>query len=77
MTRKTQPLEAIVTNLIETGIEQGSFRDDLSMPLIANALYGMVNRTHGWYKPTGKYDARQIAEAFGALLLQGLHKPQP
>jgi TetR/AcrR family transcriptional regulator, cholesterol catabolism regulator len=77
MTRKTQRLEAIVTSLIETGIKQGSFRDDLPIPLIANALYGMVNWTHRWYKPSGKYDARQIAEAFGALLLQGLHKPQP
>jgi AcrR family transcriptional regulator len=72
MARNTRRMEAIIIELIETGVQNGAFRGDLPVPVIGTALFGMVNWTHRWFKPGGKFRAAKIAEAYGAILNEGL-----
>lgn len=74
MVRQTRQFESIVIKVIKQGVAEGSFRDDLSVSMAANALFGMVNWTHRWFRPTRQRSAREIADAFCTLLFEGLQK---
>lgn len=74
MVRQTRRFESIVIKVIKQGIEEGTFRDDIPVNLAANALFGMVNWTHRWFKPSRQRNARQIADAFCKVLFEGLQK---
>lgn len=73
MVRKTRRFEGIVTDIIAAGIKNGEMRSDLSIPLVARTLFGMVNWTHRWFKPGDrKYTARQTVDTFAAIFFDGL-----
>jgi AcrR family transcriptional regulator len=76
MVRKTRRFESIVTDVIISGIKAGVLRDDLSVPLVAKTIFGMVNWTHRWFKPGNrKYTAEQTIDTFSAILFDGLRHP--
>jgi AcrR family transcriptional regulator len=76
MVRKTRRFEGIVTDVITTGIREGTFRGDLSVPLVVKGLFGMVNWTHRWFKPGDrKFTARQTIDTFSAIFFEGLRRP--
>ncbi|WP_427925149.1 TetR/AcrR family transcriptional regulator [Streptomyces sp. cg40] len=76
MVRKTRRFEGIVSDVITGGIRDGEFRDDLSVPLVMKALFGMVNWTHRWFNPSDrKFTAEQTIATFSAILFDGLHRP--
>ena len=76
MVRKTRRFETIVTDVITLGIRDGEFREDLSVPLVAKTLFGMVNWTHRWFKPGDrKYTAQQTVDTFSAIFFDGLRHP--
>jgi AcrR family transcriptional regulator len=72
MVRQTRRFENVVTTLLEQGIEQGLFRDDIAVRLAANAMFGMFNWTHRWFRPGGKLTARHVAEAFCKIFFDGM-----
>lgn len=75
MVRKTRKLDSIVIGILEAGIRDGELRDDLSVPLILNTLFGMVNWTHRWFKPgVSKYTAQETIDTFSAIFFDGLRK---
>jgi hypothetical protein len=39
---------------------------------MANALLGMVNWTHRWYRPRDPYQGDEVGDSFATLLLDGL-----
>lgn len=58
--------------IIEQGIADGIFRDDLSPRVVAYGILGMVNWTHRWYDRSGSLSAEQVAGEFVALVEHGL-----
>ncbi len=74
MVRETRKFESMVVKLITQGMTEGTFRDDISPKLAANALFGMLNWTHRWFKPRSEGGATQVADAFSRLFLQGMQK---
>lgn len=74
MVRHTRRFEKAVMELISQGIEQGSFRSDVPIGLAANAIFGMVNWTHRWYKPSSKQTPQQVADTFVKIFLQGMER---
>lgn len=60
-------LESIMTE----GIRSGDFMNE-DPRLMALAVQGMVNWTHRWFKPGGRYDAVRIGAAFADIALSGL-----
>lgn len=77
MTRQTHRFEKAFMTLIDEGIAQGVFRSDVPVSLAANAIFGMVNWTHRWHKPDGKQTARDIADAFCKIYLDGMQETKP
>lgn len=74
MARQTRRFETIVVSVIKEGIDGGFFRDDISSDLAANALFGMVNWTHRWFKPGRKLTAAQMADGFCKIFLDGMRR---
>jgi TetR/AcrR family transcriptional regulator, cholesterol catabolism regulator len=72
MTRHTRRFEASTLKLINEAIAEGIFRDDIRPDLIANALFGMLNWTHRWFKPGHRLTAAQLADSFWKILFDGL-----
>jgi len=75
MVRQTRRFEKIVMTLLEEGVELGVFRSEISPRLAANALFGMFNWTHRWFKPGGKKSAQEIAETFCNIFFSGIDSP--
>jgi AcrR family transcriptional regulator len=59
------------TKVIEQGIKRGVFRSDLSPRVASNALLGMVNWTHRWYRPDGALTADELGDQFVRLMCRG------
>ncbi|MES2534273.1 MAG: TetR/AcrR family transcriptional regulator [Pseudomonadota bacterium] len=76
MVKQTKRFEDIFIKLIEQGIEQGEFRNDIPPLLQANSLFGMLNWTHRWFKP-GKRPATEIAAAFCEIFFNGVQVTSP
>ncbi len=63
--------ENLFRRIVQEGISEGVFRE-VDVSLITFAIFGMCNYSFVWYSPNGKRSARDIAEAFSDLLLDGL-----
>jgi AcrR family transcriptional regulator len=74
MTRQTKRIESITIKLIAQGVEEGTFRDDIRPELAANALWGMLNWTHRWYRPGRQITSAEMAKGFSAIFFEGLVK---
>ena len=74
MTRQTRRLESITVQLVNQGIAEGAFRDDIRVDLATNALFGMLNWTHRWFKPGRQLSAGEMTEAFCAIFFDGMLK---
>jgi AcrR family transcriptional regulator len=72
MRRQVREFEATVDDLLREGVEDGSFRDDLDLRVVAKGLWGMLNWTHRWHKPGGATSADVIAQTFAELFLAGI-----
>jgi AcrR family transcriptional regulator len=72
MVQQTKRFKRIVTLLLKEGTSAGAFREDVSVELAANMLFGMFNWTHRWHRPGGKLSPRLIAEAFCKVFFDGM-----
>ena len=76
--RKRDEFDRLFLRVIETGIEDGTFRDDLDPRVVGLGVLGMCAWVHQWYRPGGRLSAEQIADIFSAMALDGLlAKPRP
>lgn len=71
MVQQTQRFETVVITLFKKGIEEGLLRSDISSGLAANALFGMFNWSHRWYKPGVGKSADDVARAFCKIFFEG------
>lgn len=72
MAQQTHRFEQAALTLIDQGIAKGLLRDDVVPVLAANAMFGMLNWTHRWHKPEGRYGAAEIASTFSRIFLDGM-----
>lgn len=77
MLRKTRRFETIIRSVLQEGVAEGSFRADVSLRLAINALFGMLNWTHRWFDPAGRYSAEQVADAFCKVFAEGMQSTCP
>ena len=67
----------LMTAIIEEGVAAGEFRDDIDPRLAMLAIVGMMNWSHRWYDPNGRYSMHTIAKQYEALALDGLLSRSP
>jgi AcrR family transcriptional regulator len=72
MKRKRDEFDRLFLQVIERGIERGTFRSDLDARIVGLGILGMCAWVHQWYRPGGRYSAEQIADIFGEMALDGL-----
>jgi AcrR family transcriptional regulator len=72
MATQIRDFESGVVELLQAGVDDGSFRSDLNVELVSKALWGMLNWTHRWHKPNGRTSAKEIADTFASVFLEGL-----
>lgn len=58
--------------LLQEGIAEGVFRDDLDRRIITKAIIGMCNGTFTWFDPGGRYPIQEIARLLADFALRGV-----
>jgi TetR/AcrR family transcriptional regulator, cholesterol catabolism regulator len=65
--------EQIVKSVIEDGVEQGVFRDDLEATnVMAFGVMAFGTWATTWYRPGGRLSAVQIGEMYARVIVDGL-----
>jgi AcrR family transcriptional regulator len=69
---KRDEYEAMLTSIIETGIESGEFRADADVRFAVLLVLSAGNWVYEWYRPGGPLGPTQIGERFAELIITGL-----
>ena len=65
-------------DIVKEGIGEGELRDDVSLHLVRDMIYGCVeHRTWAYLRGEGRFDPDDTADAIVDLVLSGLQKRQP
>jgi len=70
--RKRDRFDRMFRRVVERGVEQGTFRDDLDPRIVGLGILGMCAWTYQWFRPRGRYSAEEIATMFAQMILDGL-----
>jgi AcrR family transcriptional regulator len=73
---KRDRYKKIMFTVIQDGIESGEFRQELPVPIVSMAIFGMVNWIYKWYQQTGTYTIEQIADIYADMVLHSVLKPE-
>jgi AcrR family transcriptional regulator len=74
--RRRRAYERQVEGVLRDGIESGEFRD-IDPRLTALAWLGMHNYAYLWLKASGPLSARNVADRFADIFIQGIAAPTP
>ena len=74
MKRKRDEFDRLFLEVIERGIREDVFREDLDAHVVSFGVLGMCAWVHQWYRPGGTYTAEQIADMYAEMTLAGLVK---
>lgn len=66
---------AVLRKVYEAGIADGSIAPGNST-IAVNAVIGMCNSAHRWYRPRGKFSADRVIAELVALVATGIRTPQ-
>ncbi|NIL75592.1 TetR/AcrR family transcriptional regulator [Rhodococcus sp. B10] len=75
LTKAETDVRQIWVKVIEDGIAQGDFRDDLDPIIAYRFLRDSVWVAVRWFTPSGKLSAEQLADQYLRLVLEGLESP--
>jgi len=64
--------DAALIQIIQAGIDDGSFQATANPRWLMMAIIGMCNWSHRWFDPARMQDGKEIAAAFSDLVLDGL-----
>ncbi|MGV9292550.1 TetR/AcrR family transcriptional regulator [Amycolatopsis sp. NPDC003676] len=70
--RKRTEFERLVTEVLEKGIANGEFTAPVPPKLLAFAVIGIGAWAYHWLDPQGAVTPREVGEAFGSLVVDGL-----
>lgn len=69
--------ENLLRQSIAKGVASGELRADVDPAMAGRMLLSMLNHFVRWYKPGGKFTARQVIGQFVDMTLGGLAEPAP
>jgi AcrR family transcriptional regulator len=74
LVRGTRRFEKSVIEIIQQGVDEGIFDDQVPVLLAANSLFGILNWTHRWFKPGGRWKTEELADSFARIFFNGIEK---
>jgi AcrR family transcriptional regulator len=75
LVRGTRRFEKSVIEILQQGVDEGIFDDQVPVLLAANSLFGILNWTHRWFKPGGRWKTEELADSFSRIFFKGIAKP--
>lgn len=72
--RGTRRFEKTVIEFLQQGVDEGIFDPEVPVLLAANSLFGILNWTHRWFKPGGRWKTEELAENFSRIFFKGIEK---
>ncbi|WP_332629344.1 TetR/AcrR family transcriptional regulator [Halalkalibacter flavus] len=69
---KRRRYKNMMFSLVEEGIACGEFRKEIPVPITSMAIFGMTNWTYKWYKETGQYSIKEIANIYADLVMNAV-----
>ena len=73
--KKRDAYEAHIRTIIQSGIEQGVFRE-VDVKLTTLSLLGALNWTVVWWRPEGRWSPQDLVSGFADVFLDGLLAPK-
>lgn len=70
--RELKNYESMWIRILEKGKASGVFRRDQDSKIIMLSIFGICNWTLRWYKPEGKYSARELGKMYAQFVLNGI-----
>jgi AcrR family transcriptional regulator len=70
--KKRDQFRINVQELVETGIKQREFRNDLQPDIVTFGVLGICNWSYFWFNPNGKVKDEEVAGIFVEMLLNGI-----
>jgi TetR/AcrR family transcriptional regulator, cholesterol catabolism regulator len=74
ITSRRASVERIYTQILEEGVRNGQFSKGLDVKLASLLALSSANWTYQWFNSSGRLSAREVADAFCAMLLDGFKK---
>ena len=72
--RGTRRFEKTVIEIIQQGVDEGIFDKKVPVLLAANSLFGILNWTHRWFKPDGRWKTDELSDSFIRVFFNGIEK---
>jgi len=72
--RGTRRFEKTVIEIIQQGVNEGIFDKKVPVLLAANSLFGILNWTHRWFKPDGRWKTDELSDSFIRVFFNGIEK---
>jgi AcrR family transcriptional regulator len=72
--RGTRRFEKTVIEIIQQGMDEGIFDPEVPVLLAANSLFGILNWTHRWFKPGGRWKTDELSDNFIRIFFNGIEK---
>ena len=72
---KRDSIDQILQGAIQSGIDQGMFRPEMTARLAGLGIIGMCAWVIQWWRPTSRYELEEIADQYVAMILSGLDQP--
>ncbi|MDD5037913.1 MAG: TetR/AcrR family transcriptional regulator [Dehalococcoidales bacterium] len=70
---KRDEYEKILQNILQMGIDKGSFRN-IDIKMLIYCLASSITRSSSWYSPKGRLSIEQIANVVSDLVLNGIYR---
>jgi TetR/AcrR family transcriptional regulator, cholesterol catabolism regulator len=67
-----QDTEHLWVGVIERGVDEGAFRADLDPSMLYRLLRDAIWVSVRWYRPSGRDNAEQIADAYLSVVFGGI-----
>jgi TetR/AcrR family transcriptional regulator, cholesterol catabolism regulator len=65
-------LHNFVREIVEQGIEEGTFDRRTDAGVVSNALFGVMDTTSTWFRSSGRLSNEEVATTYANLFLRGI-----
>lgn len=73
---KRDQYKELLFQVIQEGKGCGEFRNELVVPIVSMAIFGMINWIYKWYKKNGGNTIGEIADIYADVILHSLLTPE-
>ncbi|GAB3043580.1 TetR/AcrR family transcriptional regulator [Virgibacillus ainsalahensis] len=61
-----------VENVLQEGINQGQFKENLKVDMISFGILGVTNWSYNWFNPGGEVSPEELVEIYSDMILAGI-----